>query len=125
MTKTCFFFGCKNNSLKNPDLEFVPFVKPYSDFKRCKQWIALCKRSVPVDKIRKHTYICSDHFGLNEVLDWKINPNLIPVPLHRLKTVNREDLFPKNLLDTDPLYTGLRICERNLENTFLMLLFIL
>jgi len=93
MPKTCSFLGCKNSSLKNPDLKFAPFVKPHIDLNRCKRWIQLCKRNVPVDKIKVYTYICSEHFGFNEVLDWKTNLNLEPIPFHRLKKVDQKEVF--------------------------------
>ena len=89
MTKTCFFLGCKNSTLKSPDTYFDPFVKPHLDLKRCKRWIELCKRNVSVEKIKPYTYVCSDHFGLNQVLDWKVILNLEPIPFHRLKKVDK------------------------------------
>ena len=41
-----------------------------------------------VDKIKKYTRVCSDHFDINELLDAKLNPNLEPIPKHRLKKVD-------------------------------------
>ena len=74
--KTCFFQKCKNYSTSDPNRHFVPFVKPHIDLKRCQEWIQLCGRpSYPYDSITKHSYICDEHFNLNEVLDWKLNPN--------------------------------------------------
>ena len=96
MTKTCFFLNCKNSSLKSPELQFIPFVKPHIDLSQCKRWIELCKRNVSVEKIKPYTYVCSDHFGLNEVLDWKINKSLEPIPLYRLKKVDKKEVFPNS-----------------------------
>ena len=42
----CFFNKCKNNSIRNPDRYFVPFVKPHVNIQRCKEWINLCGRFV-------------------------------------------------------------------------------
>ena len=91
--KTCFFQKCKNYSTTAPDRYFVPFVKPHIDLKRCQEWIQLCGRpSYPYDHITKNSYICDEHFNLNEILDWKINPNLKPIPTYRLKKVDAEDV---------------------------------
>lgn len=94
MPTVCFFKNCKSISDKHADKVFVPFVKPYTDIHRCKRWIQLSGRpSIPVEKITKNSYLCSDHFGINEVLDWKKNPKLDPIPFHRLKKVKREEVF--------------------------------
>ena len=96
MPKVCFFKNCKSISDRHPDKVFVPFVKPYTDYKRCERWIQLSGRpSHPPHKITKDSYLCSDHFSLNEVLDWKKNPTLDPIPLHRLKKVDKEEVFRK------------------------------
>ena len=44
----------------------------------------MCGRQVTVDKINKHTRICSDHFPINEVLDPKFNQNLDPIPRFKI-----------------------------------------
>ena len=87
MVYTCFFAGCKENSVKNPNKRFVKFVQPENDLERCKRWIVLCKRSVTFDKIKKYTQVCSDHFDSKEVLDPKLNPNLDPIQKDRLQNV--------------------------------------
>ena len=33
-------------------------------------------------------YSCDEHFNLNEILDWKINPKLKLIPTYRLKRVD-------------------------------------
>ena len=84
----CFFNKCKNNSIKNPDRYFVPFVKPHVNIQRCKEWINLCRRPAhPVEKINKNSYVCDEHFDLNEVLDSRVNKTLKPIPAYRLKKV--------------------------------------
>ena len=94
MPTTCFFKKCKNHSGKDLDRNFVPFVKPHSNLQRCKEWIQLCGRpNYPLKKITRNSYICDEHFNLNEVLDWKINPNLKPIPTYRLKNVDARDVF--------------------------------
>ena len=91
--KTCFFKNCKNYSVKDPNRYFVPFVKPHSNLQRCREWVQLCGRpNYQAEKISKNSYICDEHFNLNEVLDWKINPNLKPIPTYRLKKVDAQDV---------------------------------
>ena len=96
MPTVCFFKNCKSHSDKHPDKVFVPFVKPHTDIKRCKRWIQLSGRLVDVDKISRNTYLCNDHFPPNEVLDWKKNAKLDPIPLHRLKKVATAEVFRAN-----------------------------
>ena len=92
----CFFNKCKNNSIRNPDRYFVPFVKPHVNIQRCKEWINLCRRPAhPVEKINKNSYVCDEHFDLNEVLDSRVNKTLKPIPAYRLKKVDRNDVFPR------------------------------
>ena len=77
----CFFDKCRNNSIKTPERYFVPFVKPHQDIRRCKEWIHLCGRpSIPVDKIKRWTFVCDEHFNAGEVLDPKFNKTLKPIP---------------------------------------------
>ena len=103
--KTCFFQKCKNNSANQPDRCFVPFVKPHIDMKRCRDWIQLSGRFIPPDKISKNSYICDEHFDLHQVLDWKINPNLRPIPTYRLKKVDAKDVpgVMPVATDTEPM----------------------
>uniref|UniRef100_K1QTL4 THAP-type domain-containing protein n=1 Tax=Magallana gigas TaxID=29159 RepID=K1QTL4_MAGGI len=45
--------------------KFIPFPKPKSDLEKCLRWISCCRRphaQLNVDKITKHTYVCSKHF---------------------------------------------------------------
>ena len=81
--KYCCYGNCKSNSEKNPDLVFLPFVKPKADFVRCRRWINLCGRpkdTFNTDKITNDTYICQLHFRKNQVLNWHENPKLEPIP---------------------------------------------
>ena len=32
---------------------------------------------------KKNSFICDEHFDLHQVLDWKINPDLKPIPHYR------------------------------------------
>ena len=90
----CFFAKCKNNSIKNPELYFVPFVKPHNDMARCKEWIKLCGRFIPPDKITRNTHVCDEHFNTNEVLDSRSNSTLKPIPKYRLEKVELVDVPP-------------------------------
>jgi len=93
MTKCCIVRRCKNSSKKNPDKKFLPFVKPTTDPQRCKRWLELAEKDIPVEKVEKHTYICEDHFKPDEkILDWKLNPLLEPISMHdpNEKKLNRE-----------------------------------
>ena len=89
MPTKCFFKNCKSISDKNnKDKVFVPFVKPKTDLKRCVRWLQLSGR-IPysIDRISRNTYLCNDHFPPDEILDWRKNAKLDPIPLHRLKKV--------------------------------------
>ena len=98
MPTKCFFKNCKSISDKNnKDKVFVPFVKPKTDIKRCVRWLQLSGRtSYPIDRISRNTYLCNDHFPPDEVLDWRKNANLDPIPLHRLKKVATAEVFRAN-----------------------------
>nr|XP_034305741.1 uncharacterized protein LOC105338826 isoform X4 [Crassostrea gigas] len=68
MVKHCSYGTCKSDS-RYPDklmgAKFIPFPKPKSDFEKCLRWISCCRRphaQLNVDKITKHTYVCSKHF---------------------------------------------------------------
>ena len=47
------------------------------------------------DKINKNSYVCDEHFDLNEVLDSRVNLTLKPIPAYRLKKVDRNEVFPR------------------------------
>ena len=89
MGLSCFFKNCKNYSSKtgDGDVHYIPFVKPNKDLERCKRWIKLAGRDEDVSKITYNTYVCTDHFNLNEVLDWKVNLTLEPKPNWVLKNL--------------------------------------
>ena len=54
------------------------------------------------DKITKNSYVCDEHFDLNEVLDSRVNLTLKPIPAYRLKKVDRNDVFPPRPRNADP-----------------------
>lgn len=68
MVKHCSHGTCKSDSRYPAKLQgarFIPFVKPKTDLNKCLRWISLCRRphtQLNVEKITKHTYICSKHF---------------------------------------------------------------
>ena len=57
------------------------------------------------DKITKNSYVCDEHFDINEVLDSKVNKTLKPVPAYRLKKVDRNEVFPRPR-NPDPIGTA-------------------
>ena len=62
MVKHCCYSACTSNSRTHPSAIFMPFVKPKSDFARCKRWIHLCgrdKNQFNIDKISKARYLSS------------------------------------------------------------------
>ncbi|XP_047460923.1 uncharacterized protein LOC125019909 [Mugil cephalus] len=69
MVKRCAHGLCKSdtrypNSLAG-EVVFFPFPKPKTQYERCLKWIEQCGRphsQLNVQKINKHTYICSKHF---------------------------------------------------------------
>ena len=101
MPTKCFFKNCKSISTKHTDKVFVPFVKPKSDIKRCIRWLQLSGR-IPfsIDRISRNTYLCNDHFPPDEVLDWRKNAKLDPIPLHRLKKVATAEVV--RVINLDP-----------------------
>lgn len=65
MVKHCSYGTCKSDSRYPEKLmgaKFIPFPKPKSDLEKCLRWISCCRRphaQLNVDKITKHTYVCS------------------------------------------------------------------
>ena len=70
MTRTCSWGICLNTDRKNPNLRFVPFVKPYGRFAepgRAARWVKLCgRKNFTVENIRlwkilpkTHTFVLS------------------------------------------------------------------
>ena len=72
--KTCAYFKCSYDSMKNPNLNFYRFVKPsahpnHAQYKRAQRWLELVGRSDRNLKnfsnfgtFGKYTYICEKHF---------------------------------------------------------------
>ena len=78
--KHCSHGVCTSNSVRNPERLWVPFVKPWIDFSRCKRWVFLCgRKGFKPSNVTKDTYICDLHFRDGEILDWKINFALEPL----------------------------------------------
>jgi len=71
-------------------------VKPHLDPERCKRWIELTGRDVGIEKIKSHSYICQDHFKPGDILDWKLNPSLEPVPMHDPNKIKEEKFESSN-----------------------------
>ena len=73
MVKTCASGLCHNNNKKHPDKGFALFVQPKgrgADFERAKIWVQLLGRvNFTVENVTRQTYVCSDHFDENVVLD--------------------------------------------------------
>ena len=81
----------------------------------------MCGRQVTVDKINKHTRICSDHFPINEVLDPKFNQKLDPIPIFKIGSkVSVEELdFEYNFSENFSGKTYSRLVNtvgKNIEN---------
>lgn len=77
----CVWGTCKSDSRKNePGVTFIPFPKPWIDKKRAKRWSFLCGRGkdFTVGHITNNTYICSRHFGTDQVLSLRENLTLEP-----------------------------------------------
>ena len=86
MTRHCCYGTCKNDSRYNKEIKFIQFPQPLEKPLMSKRWIQLCgRKNFDCSKITKYTYICTDHFPENEILDiWK-NPKLEPFPAHNEK----------------------------------------
>ena len=73
MVKTCASGLCHNNNKKHPDKGFALFVHPKgrgADLERAKIWVQLSGRgNFVVENVTRQTYVCSDHFDENVVLD--------------------------------------------------------
>ena len=76
MVKTCSSGLCHNNNKKHPDKEFALFVQPQgreADLERAKIWVQLLRRgNFTVENVTRQTYVCSDHFDENVVLDYRL-----------------------------------------------------
>ena len=78
----CVWGTCKSDSRKKEagSVLFLPFPKPCKDLKAAKRWTFLCGRGADftIKHITKNTYICSKHFGKDEILSLRQNPTLEP-----------------------------------------------
>ena len=96
--KTLFYAKSSSNGVSNVFFGHRwQFFKPHIDLKMCKEWIQLCgqaRGTYPCYKIsKKNSFICDEHFDLHQVLDWKINPDLKPIPHHRHSDLKLRILF--------------------------------
>ena len=80
MGKNCCFGGCKSDSRKEePGVTFQAFPNPARFPTAAKRWASLCEREgFTVDKVTRHTYICSKHF--EGTMDFRRNPWISPLP---------------------------------------------
>ena len=91
MHLNCCYGGCKSNSRKKEaGVTFIPFPKPSKYPEIARKWVQLCGRSdFTLDKIKRHTYICSKHFPVGAKLNIKANLSLEPI--HGMKQIKEED----------------------------------
>ena len=83
MPKYCSSALCKNNAKDHPTKKFALFVQAQGrnpDLQRAQRWIHLMGRlNFSVENIRRHTYVCEDHFDEEVDLDYRtvilIKPN--------------------------------------------------
>lgn len=84
--KYCVWFGCKSSSKKDKNGrafngKWANFVKPYANKPRALQWIRILNRTdFGLDNIKKHTFICDQHFPEGVELRWWKNSSLTPIP---------------------------------------------
>ena len=76
MGKTCASGLCHSNQKYQPQKKFALFVQPKgrgSDITRCQRWVHLMGRSLfTVDDVKRHTYVCEDHFDDGIELDYRL-----------------------------------------------------
>ena len=74
--KTCASGLCHSNQKYQPQKKFALFVQPKgrgSDIGRCQRWVHLMGRSLfTVDDVKRHTYVCEDHFDDGIELDYRL-----------------------------------------------------
>lgn len=83
MGKHCAYGLCTSDvKKKDPKIKFAPFPKPWLDPLRAQRWVHLCGRQgFTIANISKQSYVCSLHFPPGQLLDWKENPDLEPIPV--------------------------------------------
>ena len=76
MGKYCASGLCNSSDQKQPDKKFALFVQPVgrgSDEQRAQRWVHLMGRqNFTVENVKRHTYVCEDHFDENVVLDYRL-----------------------------------------------------
>ena len=75
MGKYCASGLCRSSDKTQPDKKFALFVQPVgrgSDLPRAQRWVHLMARqNFTVDNVKRHTYVCEDHFDENVELDYR------------------------------------------------------
>ena len=103
--KYCFYSNCDSDSKKHLNIRFVPFVKPFTDFPRCKRWIELCGKPQFNPHNITSQHVCTKHFPPDVVYDWKLqrldwkkNPDLEPFPAvsQDIKTPGKFEIIPSD-----------------------------
>ena len=118
MVKTCIFSSCSNNSKNSPDLQFIPFVKPWMDSKRAKKWLEIVARSeFSVEDIKHSTYVCQKHFLPSSNYNWKTNSLLEPLPISFTFKQNQIQTF-KSLVEVLDAETILECVGEKLFDAF-------
>ncbi|XP_048237659.1 uncharacterized protein LOC124116783 isoform X2 [Haliotis rufescens] len=65
MVKRCVWGTCNSDSRYADRFcgQFNPFPKPKTRLDACRRWIKACgRRHLDINKVNKHTYVCSKHF---------------------------------------------------------------
>ena len=93
MVKYCAHGKCNSDSTRNPNVKFIPFIKPDYDKKRCERWLHLCGRSkenFSLKHVNRNTYVCQKHFKESDDLDWRKNLQLEPSPVTNTENLPKE-----------------------------------
>ncbi|CAG5103157.1 Similar to Kibra: Protein kibra (Drosophila mojavensis) [Cotesia congregata] len=83
-TRKTTWIDPRDSRYKQDGVRFVPFIKPQIDKKKCLEWIHLSRKAdLTVEKIKKHTYICTKHF-INSNGPTAENPNPLPATVSKI-----------------------------------------
>ena len=97
MPFSCVYKDCSSTETRNPELKFLTFVQPRTDFQRASKWIRLIGRSdFTVESIKYSTRICQNHFSSDVILNWRLNKTLEPYPYDVKNAIENEDFLPKS-----------------------------
>jgi hypothetical protein len=89
-----------NTCAKTNNVLLVPFVKPWVNFTRSKEWAEFC--GISMDDITVDTVICEKHFRPHSILQPRANPLLMPTIFDWLH--DDDDDFDKIVLPTKKTY---------------------